>query len=78
MTTEADKITVGEQIRNLRGIRGLSQEALAASAGIRQATVCDIETGKSDPQLSTLLAIADSLGIRAEVLLKNSTISGGE
>lgn len=41
---------------------GLSQAALAAKAGIRTATLSDIESGKIDPRLSTMKALANALG----------------
>lgn len=47
--------------RRLRKERGLTQEALAAKVGCSQATVFDIETGRSQPSLNLALAIAEAL-----------------
>lgn len=45
---------------------GLTQSELAAAAGIRPATVSDIESGKIDPRLSTLKALAKALKLGIE------------
>ena len=45
---------------------GMTQAELAAAAGIRPATVSDIESGKIDPRLSTLRALAKALKLGIE------------
>jgi transcriptional regulator with XRE-family HTH domain len=58
------------RLRELREAAGLSQVALAERAGVRQATVSDLETGKSKGiDFATLEALADALGTTAEQLL---------
>jgi transcriptional regulator with XRE-family HTH domain len=44
-----------------RKAAGLSQAALAERIGIRTATLNEIETGKTDPRVSTMKAIAAAL-----------------
>lgn len=44
-----------------RRAAGLTQEALALRAGLRAATISDIEGGRIDPRLSTLKALAGAL-----------------
>ncbi len=70
--------TVGENIRRAREAAGLSQRRLGVAAGIRQATVCYTESGRTVPRLTTLMAIGAALEIPLIDLLKNSTKSGGE
>jgi len=41
----------------------LSQEALADQAEVRAATLSELETGKGNPRLSTLAAIAKALEV---------------
>ena len=50
-----------DRIAQLRRAAGLSQSSLAAAAGIRPATLSEIETGKGNPRLETLQAIAAAL-----------------
>ena len=45
---------------------GLTQAELAAKAGVRAASVSDIESRKIDPRLSTLKALAQALKLGIE------------
>jgi len=56
-----DALPEGEQpVRVWREQRGLTQDALAAKAGISKAYLCQIETRKRVGALKTLRAIADA------------------
>lgn len=57
---EAARHQVGDAVRRLRGSE--SQKSLASRAGIREATLCAIETGAASPRINTLGKIADALG----------------
>lgn len=48
---------------------GLSQAALAETSGVRAATISDIESGKIDPRLSTLKALAGALRLGVEDII---------
>lgn len=54
-------LQIGARIRQARNERGWSQQKLAEEAGLRRATVNDIENGKANPTLDTLLSIAIAL-----------------
>ena len=51
-----------------REYRGLTQDALAAQAGISKAYLCQIETGKREGAIKTLRAIATALGVTVDDL----------
>lgn len=51
----------GRRLRRLRQQRGLSQRALARAAGVSNATVSLIESGRTDPSLGMLKRILDAL-----------------
>jgi transcriptional regulator with XRE-family HTH domain len=53
----------GERIRELRMIRGLSQEELAFKAGVHRTYLGGIERGERNPSLRNILAIAVALGV---------------
>ena len=53
-----------------RKVAGLTQGDLADRAGVRVATVSNIESGKIDPRLSTMVALATVLGVGVGDLVK--------
>ena len=59
---------VGARIRQARQERGTSLRALAREVGVSPSLVSQIETGKSQPSVSTLYAITTALGISVESL----------
>ena len=64
-TLRDDKVlkAFGKHLREIRESKGMSQEKLALDAGSYQSTVIRIEQGKTNPKLSTLIAIANALKI---------------
>ncbi|WP_436699482.1 helix-turn-helix domain-containing protein [Nocardioides sp. BYT-33-1] len=60
---------VGARIRVLREARGLSLSALAAQAGIGKGSLSELETGRRNPTLDTLYAVAAPLGVPLAALL---------
>jgi transcriptional regulator with XRE-family HTH domain len=56
-------IAVGARIRALRTERGWSLSALAAEAGIGKGSLSELETGRRNPTLDTLYALAGPLGV---------------
>jgi transcriptional regulator with XRE-family HTH domain len=62
-------IAVGSRIRALRTERGLSLSALAATAGIGKGSLSELESGRRNPTLDTLYAVAGPLGVPLAVLL---------
>jgi len=59
---------VGARIRQVRQERGLSLRGLAREIGVSASLISQIETGKSQPSVSTLYAITTALGISVEAL----------
>jgi len=53
----------GEEVRSLRMKRGLSQEALAASAGLDRTFISMVERGVRRPTLDSAKRIADALNV---------------
>lgn len=58
----------GRRIRELRQVAGLSQEELAARAGLHRTYVGAIERGERNLGLINIYAIADALGLPIESL----------
>lgn len=59
---------VGARIRQARLAKGVSLRALAREIGVSASLVSQIETGKSQPSVSTLYAITTALSISVEAL----------
>lgn len=60
---------IGKMIRTMREHRGVSQQALAEAAVLRRATVTDIEAGKANFEINTLVRIATALGCTLDIIL---------
>ena len=60
---------LGARIRSLREAAGLTQEALARTAGIGRITLVRLENGRNAPKLGTLESIANALEQPIEDLL---------
>ncbi|HEV7442866.1 MAG TPA: helix-turn-helix transcriptional regulator [Steroidobacteraceae bacterium] len=56
-------------LAGIRIARGLTQEALAHEAGVDRTFVGLLETGKRQPTLSVIFALARALGVRPEKLI---------
>ena len=60
----------GFEIVECRRLKGMSQADLAAKAGLAQANLSNIEKGKRDLTVSTLLRIARALEVKASTLIE--------
>ena len=61
---------VGDRLRELRGLAGLSQDDVAQAAGISRNHYGLLESGQnSNPRLKTLQGLAYALGVRVFDLL---------
>ena len=60
---------VGFNIRKIREDKGLSQEKLAALAGLHRAYIGQIERGEKNVGLKNLERIATALGVNVKDLL---------
>src|SRR5688572_10932725 len=65
----SDVGTVGRNVRRLRGERQLSLSALALQAGLAKQTLANLESGRGNPTVETLLAVSRALGVGATWLL---------
>ncbi len=64
------QVKMGDAIRKRRELLSLLQPQLAALSGISTRTIQLVEQGKGNPSLDTLIKLADPLGLRLELLLK--------
>ncbi|MEU9921855.1 helix-turn-helix transcriptional regulator [Streptomyces griseoluteus] len=52
----------GDRVRTARQAAGLTQDQLAEQAGLDRVQISEIERGRRDARLSTLLRIESALG----------------
>ena len=64
-----DLSTIGNKLFSYRKSRGLTQEQAAEKASVSQRTYADIERGKINMRLSTLISICNALEITPNDLL---------
>ena len=62
---------MGERLREARRARGLSLRVLAERLGVSPSLISQIETGRANPSVSTLYAIAAELDVSLDELLFN-------
>ncbi len=62
---------MGERLRAARTARGLGLRELAGRLAVSPSLISQIETGRSNPSVSTLYAIADELDVSLDELLFN-------
>lgn len=59
----------GEELKKARKESGLTQEELAARAGLHYTYISHLETNKKSPTLDSLFRICKALGITAASLI---------
>lgn len=68
----AERLIAGEApLRVYRAWRGLTQEQLAAQAGVNRVQIADIEAGRGSGSVSTVAKLARALGVAMEALVED-------
>lgn len=60
---------IAKNSRRFRADRGLSQIALARLSGLSKQTIVDIESGRANPTIETLEALAEALNVSTRALI---------
>ncbi|WP_208407675.1 helix-turn-helix domain-containing protein [Xanthomonas sp. 60] len=69
MTTPTPQLALGAAVKARRMALGVSQEDFAERLGMHRTQLGHIEQGKKDCRLTTLIRLADALGLSASTLL---------
>lgn len=68
-------LALGAAIRRIRKVKGISQEALAAKAGLDRTYIGNVERGESNVAVITLVQIADALDTTLGSLIHEAGLS---
>ena len=68
MKTESVKL--GKNMKRIRISKGLTQGDIFRSLGVSRGFISNIESGKTNPTLSTIAKLAKALGVSVDKLLK--------
>ena len=63
-------LDIGNSVRTRRKELKVNQRTVADLSGVAVNTVVAIERGEGNPQLSSLLAILDTLGLQIDITIK--------
>ncbi len=66
---------IGQRIRKARNNKKLSQEDLAFKAGLSTCSISDIELGKTNLGVLTLIKIIEALDVSADIILRPDVAS---
>lgn len=65
---------IGQRLKLLREEKGLKQLDIAKMLGVSRTTYTQYETGKSEPDLTTVAKLADFFGVSVDYLLNKTDI----
>jgi len=64
-------VDLGEKLRQRRELLGLLQSQLATLSGVSTRTIQLVEQGKGNPSLETVFQLADPMGLRLDLVVKD-------
>jgi transcriptional regulator with XRE-family HTH domain len=69
-------LILGQNIRNIRRARGISQDDLGGLANLHRTYICDVERGARNVSIGSLISLARALGTTVSELTKGLEQSG--
>ncbi len=64
------QVRFGERVRKLREARGWSFTYMAVHSGLAKNTIVEVESGRTEPRLNTIAALAGSFGKTISELMR--------
>lgn len=68
MKSESEKL--GQNLKRIRTEKGISQNKIARTLGIDRAFISNIENGKTNPTLATIVKLAKAIGVSIGELME--------
>ncbi len=75
---EMNYLVIGEKIKKYRKEQKIPQQKLAEIIGISASHMCNIEKGRTKFGLSTLMTVAEVLGVNTDLLLYDQISKRGK
>lgn len=72
--TASDAPPVGETLRAMRKRQGVTQIEISLSTGLGQRAISEIETGRVEPRMGTVLRILAALGGRVVFEIRDDDV----
>lgn len=69
---------IGRFLVERRKVLGVTQSEVAELSGISVHSLCNLESGKGNPTLKSLLAVADVLGLELNMAVRDVLKDGGD
>lgn len=69
MNTPTHLLTIGTMIKRVRESKGMSQQQLADAAAMGRTQITDIESGRENFTINTLVRITTALGCILDVIM---------
>jgi len=63
---------IGDELKKIRRNRNLTLVELSNLSGVGKSTISDIENGKINPSVKTVIKLSESLGVESQVLFKEN------
>lgn len=67
---QEESIKLGKNLKRIRAKKGISQGDIARSLGVSRGYVSNIENGKTNPTLATIVRLAKAVGVSSDQLIK--------
>ena len=65
-----ESILLGKNLKKVRTGKGMSQGDIAKELGVSRGYLSNIEHGKMNPTLTTIVNLAKALGVTSDALIK--------
>ncbi len=75
--SQEEKIDYGDRIHDLRTQQGWSQMELARRSGVSNRVISKIESGRSEPRLTTLRRLARAFNIPVDMMIREKRVLVG-
>jgi len=69
-TPQSLQVRFGQRVKRLREARGWSFTYLSVHSGLAKNTIVEVESGRTEPRLNTIAALAGSFGKTLAELLR--------